>query len=256
MKGLLLRVGIDNGFGGCLAPIYKDGSFEYIPIHAIEPTTEKEVYATMEGIKNKKGIKNKIVDFVPEKIKYSHPHYDPEFTTFTYGDPTEPKRNQLAKLDTGDLLIFYAGLMHYVKPKDGKKWYKAKNRKLKSRLFIIGYFEVEKVYDFNEIPMSEWKTIFKKVSENAHAKTYFRLEELKIEYSNKKLIIVKGRESDESKLFTKAIPLGDGSNKLCGGLERIFGYPKTKSLTRAICRWIDKDHIHKVKEFLENEGKL
>ena len=48
MKCFLLRVGIDKGFGGCPAPIFEDGTFEYVPIPEINVTTEKRVYATME----------------------------------------------------------------------------------------------------------------------------------------------------------------------------------------------------------------
>ena len=50
MKGLLLRVGIDKGSGGCLAPIFRDRSFEYIPIPETLATTERKVYATMAAI--------------------------------------------------------------------------------------------------------------------------------------------------------------------------------------------------------------
>lgn len=32
MQVVLLRVGIDTGSGGILGPLFKDGSFEYIPI--------------------------------------------------------------------------------------------------------------------------------------------------------------------------------------------------------------------------------
>jgi len=93
MKGLLLRVGIDKGSGGCLAPIFKDSSFEFIPIPEFRATSESRVYANMEGITGQR-----IIDFVPKKIQFSHPHYDPEFDTFTYGDPTKPKRDQLSNL--------------------------------------------------------------------------------------------------------------------------------------------------------------
>lgn len=32
MKAMLLRVGIDTGYGGTLGPIFEDGSFEFVPI--------------------------------------------------------------------------------------------------------------------------------------------------------------------------------------------------------------------------------
>ena len=39
-------------------------------------------------------------------------HFDPEFETYTYGDPTS-KRRTLLKLNKNDLLVFYAGLTPY-----------------------------------------------------------------------------------------------------------------------------------------------
>jgi hypothetical protein len=47
---LLLRVGIDKGSGGCLAPIFRDRRFEYIPIPEICATSESRVYANMYGL--------------------------------------------------------------------------------------------------------------------------------------------------------------------------------------------------------------
>lgn len=38
---MLLRVGIDKGCGGALSPIFKDGSFEYIPIPELDHDTRE-----------------------------------------------------------------------------------------------------------------------------------------------------------------------------------------------------------------------
>jgi len=103
MKIIFLRVGIDRGCGGTLSPHFSDGTFEYVPI--------PESTELLEG----KGIT--YLD-LPAKHggtldKYSgstgYTHYDPEFESFTYGEPSKPKRSQLLKLTQGDLLVFYAG---------------------------------------------------------------------------------------------------------------------------------------------------
>jgi hypothetical protein len=227
MKSLLLRVGIDLGTGGCLAPIYRDRTFEFIPIPECRATSESKVYANMDGITGKP-----IGELVPKKIKYSHPHYDPEFFTFTYGDPTRIKRGQLSKLSSGDLLIFYAGL-------EPKGW------KEKKQLCIIGYFDIEKVWDFKKIQKSDWHSVFKGVRNNAHSKIYFRLKELKVEYSDDDLVIVKGK-SESSKFFTKAFPIGDERGEMCKELKSIFGYEG--SLQRAVGHWIEDEYTLKVKE--------
>jgi len=44
-------------------------------------------------------------------------HFDPEFKTFTYGDPTGPKRS-LRELQHGDILVFYAGLQPWSEVRD------------------------------------------------------------------------------------------------------------------------------------------
>ena len=41
-----------------------------------------------------------------------HVHVDPEWETFTYGDPTTPKRS-LRHLKPGDFLVFYCGLQEW-----------------------------------------------------------------------------------------------------------------------------------------------
>ena len=234
MKGLLLRVGIDKGSGGCLAPIFKDRSFEYIPIPENRATSETRLYANIDGINGRS-----FSDFTPEKIRYSHPHYDPEFVTFTYGDPTKPKRNQLSKLVPRDLLIFYAGL----KPIDEVD---------KSRLYAIGFFIVKEVYDFKKIPKADYSYVFNKLRNNAHAKIYFRLKELDIDLSEEDLVIVRGNPKI-SKLLKKALLIGDNSSKMLKELESIFGYKG--SLQRAVGHWIQEKNIPKVKEWLKRNGE-
>lgn len=222
MKALLLRVGIDKGSGGCLAPIFEDGSFEYIPIPERCATSENITYAHLSG-------RNYIslADFVPTKLHNSIPHIDPEFQTFTYGDPTPNKRRQLARLVPGDLLVFYAGL----EPKNGIDM---------PRLFIIGYFTVKHVYDFDEIPKSKHGSIFRKVRNNAHAKRT---------YVDEGLVIVDGN-SQNSKLLSNALPLGDVENYVLHDLMPIIGYEG--SVLRAIGHWVDdEEHLQKMKKWLD-----
>lgn len=229
MKGLLLRVGIDTGSGGCLAPIFVDGSFEFIPIPETRVTSEKKVYANMKGRSGRP-----ITDFIPKKIKYSQPHFDPEFNTYTYGDPTRTKRNQLSKLNPGDLLIFYAGL----KPAD---------RKEKPRLYVIGYFDILEIYDFQKISKLDYPSVFKKLKNNAHAKRYFKMKEMNIEFLESNLVIAKGNPK-RSKLIAKALQLGDSNGNMLKELLQIFGYKG--SLVRAVGHWIEKEYIQEVKEWL------
>jgi len=240
MKGLLLRVGIDKGSGGCHAPIYKNNSFEYIPVPENRATSETMLYANIRGITGKP-----FPDYILKKVGLSHPHYDPEFVTFTYGDPGKPKRDQLTTLDPGDLLIFYAGL----KPNDGVD---------KSRLYVIGYFIVKEVYDFKgskyskKIPKADYPYIFNKLRNNAHAKIYFRLKELNSDLSEENLVIIQG-DPNFSKLLKKALLISDNSSKMLKELEPIFGYKG--SLQRAVGHWIKEENISKVEKWLKENGE-
>ncbi|MCK4226757.1 hypothetical protein KAX29_07685 [candidate division WOR-3 bacterium] len=219
MKGLLLRVGIDIATGDCIAPIFEDGSFEYIPIPELQATSESRMYANMKGINGRA-----IVEFVPEKIKYCYPHYNPEFTTYTFGDSTKIKRNQLSKLSPGDPLLFYAKL-------------KPLNSEAEPRLYVIGYFVAEKIYDFKKIKEPDYPSVFQELENNAYAKRYFKLRELNMEYREENLIIVKGKQKI-SKLFKKALPLGDFKGNIRKDLIPTFGYEG--SLSRAVGHWIKK----------------
>src|SRR5262245_11282751 len=63
-----------------------------------------------------------------------HVHLDPEFETFTYGDPTPPKRS-LRYLELGDYLVFYCGLQEWHSESGWKK-------DRRPALYLAGYFDV------------------------------------------------------------------------------------------------------------------
>jgi hypothetical protein len=107
---VLLRVGIDSGSGGIQGPLFEDGSFEFICI----PDRKRVSAHTYGNSIGRNG--NNIIEFFPEsrreRMAEQHIHVDPEFVTFTYGDPTLPKRS-LRKLNSGDFLVFYCGLQKW-----------------------------------------------------------------------------------------------------------------------------------------------
>ncbi len=187
MKAMLLRVGIDKSSDGVLAPIFPDGSFEYIPLsEKDEKSTEKRTYMNLTG-KNGKPLS----DYLPPKVANRKVHLDPEFTTFTYGDVGR-KAGYLKKLKPGDILVFYAGFTPYLKSEHPET------------LYIIGYFTVMEIIDFQEImdshPTSTSKIsrIRRKYPDNSHPKRELDLHEL---------VMVVG-DPEQSKLLEKAILLG------------------------------------------------
>lgn len=182
---MLLRVGIDKGCGGALAPIFEDGSFEYIPIPEEDhDSTESRTYNNTKG---RSGYP--LAYYVPRKINDYSMHVDPEFRTFTYGDPTS-KRNNLLKLDENDLLIFYAGLTPFM------------NRNYEEALYIIGYFTIDKVIDFNQLTEKETLKTTLQYPNNAH---------IKRSYDYQDLVIIVGKK-EKSTLFDKAILISAKKN--------------------------------------------
>src|ERR1035441_3143950 len=129
MQVVLLRVGFRSGPVSILGPLFSDGSFEYIPIPDCfaGKGVDKRTYGNTRG-----GRRGRLVDYFPEARRerlFDQPiHLDPEFETFTYGDPTPPKAS-LRRLDEGSLLVFYAGL---------KGW----DFDCPPALYIIGWFEI------------------------------------------------------------------------------------------------------------------
>jgi hypothetical protein len=124
-KALLLRVGIDRGAGGILAPIFPDGSFEYVPPPETVPTRSALTYATVPG----RHVAS-LAAVLPRRLARRRPHVDPDFDALVYGDPLPRKRSQLRKLNPGDLLVFYAELQP-CPAEEGAP-----------RIFAIGWIEV------------------------------------------------------------------------------------------------------------------
>ena len=207
-KAMLLRVGIDSTTGGFLAPLFKDGSFLYIPI----PDPRNNTSET----KNYDNFK----EYVPEdrfyfenktekwELNYKEAvlHNDPNFESKTYGDPTNKGRN-LLKLRKGDYLIFWEAFYPFTE--------KYKSNKLKDILetqkkcykvmAVIGYFKlVENPIKCSEKNEKEIRSQFK---DNAHL--------LRNEY-DKDTIIVNGDCLDSQKL-PKAVPLAWKYDKILRG---------------------------------------
>jgi len=231
MKAMLLRVGIDKGTDGTLAPIFADGSFEYIPISEGDSRSKED-----RTYRNTIGRTGKLLSvYLPSKIAGRKIHFDPEFKTFTYGDPTI-KRNYLLKLGTGDLLVFYAGLKPF------------ENAKHKESLYLIGYFTIKKVIDFNKLSRTEIRRCYALYPNNAH---------LKRSCSTWGLVIIIG-DKNRSKLITKAVPIsqrkldkrGRAYQAVSSRMEKLLGI--SGSIQRSIPpRTISNDkHINELKKLL------
>jgi hypothetical protein len=233
MKVALVRIGIDTGSGGIHGPLFQDGTFEYVPIpdgYCIDSRT----YSNVSGRHGRK-----LIEYFPKSkyVKMAHQsiHFDPEFTSFTYGDPTPPKSG-LRHLQTGDYLIFYCGL---------EGWgYNAE-----PALYIIGYFEISTAGYASKFASAQIQELF---SENFHVRHRSIYEKQK-----DKLVLVKG--SRNSRMLRKAVLIStmgqDRTGKplkiLSPEMRKIFGdFGGKLSIQRSPTRWVDSSFTEQAVQFV------
>lgn len=201
MKIALLRVGADSGNLGIHSPLFEDGTFDFIPINDEfndNPENKKRKIIENRTFENTKVRKDKfLIEYFPPNIKDKHKksiiHFDPEFVTYTYGDPSFTKSG-LMKLQKGDFLVFYSSLTPFPQ-KDN----------LEVKLYIIGFFEIEKVISVTDI--SDYKIILKDFKNNFHVKHYNKFKLDVTTSKNKGLKLVKGTRN--SRFLNYAVPISE-----------------------------------------------
>ncbi len=219
MKILFLRIGIDRGCGGTLSPINADGCFEYVPIPESKPLLPGRA-VLYSHIPARSG--GSLLKFVSRD---QPSHFDPEFGTFTYGEPNNPKRLQLLRLTAGDYLVFYAGFQGpAVSP---------------GTCFVIGLFKVREVHSMPDSPL--WPpSALNHLANNAH---------LRRANAEPTLVIVEGDKCG-SKLFQTAAQLSDENQKVLPKVSAILGI--SGSVRRAVGRWVPETHLLSASSWLES----
>ncbi|NLS97587.1 MAG: hypothetical protein GXX96_36065 [Planctomycetaceae bacterium] len=238
-KAVLLRVGIDSGSGGIQGPLFKDGSFEFVCIPDGKGVSVHR-YGTCIG---KNGIPHS--DYFParkrEAVARQHVHLDPEFETFTYGDPTLPKRS-LRTLEKGDFLIFYAGLQEW----DHDAGWSSNHP---PALYIIGYFVVEMAGMAGDFSKA---TLRAKFGQNFHVRysSVFKVQ-------RDQLVLVKGGMG--SRLLKTAHRISaEGADRagkplkvLSPAMRKLFGdFDGRISIQRSPPRWIAAAFVEKAVGFV------
>ncbi|MGI8551587.1 MAG: hypothetical protein ACR2PL_12510 [Dehalococcoidia bacterium] len=220
MQAVLLRVGIDSGSGGIQGPLFGDGSFELIPVPDIHDIDER-TYGNTPGRYGRA-----LIDYFPlrlhARLRNQSMHVDPEFETYTYGDPG-PTKAGLTRLEKGDMLIFYCGLQGY-------------DRKFEPALYIAGYFEIEHVAKAGTLSADE----LSEFSNNAHV-----CQKAILQKQRDKLLLIRGTKN--SRLLSRARCIsGMGSDRdgkplkvLSEEMLTMFGpLGGRNSLQRSNPRWI------------------
>lgn len=234
MKVVLLRVGIDSGCGGMQGPLFRDLTFEYVPI----PDSEKLDARTYGTVLGRHG--RALVDYFPQErrraMAHHSMHFDPEFETFTYGDGTSPKRG-LRALEPGDLLVFYCGL---------EQWGCDSSM---PALYIMGYFEVQAAGFASTFSAKEINTLFAKNFHVMHRKFFNE--------TKNQLLLVKG--TSRSRLLKKAV-LISAIGRDCKGrplkvlspqMRKIFGcFGGCNSVQRSTPRWVSASYVKRASQFV------
>ena len=235
MKVAMLRIGIDTGSGGMHGPLFHDGSFDYIPIPDGSGVDER-TYGNTTGVKERK-----LITYFPESRRVAMAsqsiHFDPEFVTFTYGDPTPPKAG-LRHLEKGDMLIFYCGL---------EGW----DARSEPALYLMGFFEVLAAGKADDFRRREMHRLFKKNFHVRHQRVFER--------QRPELVLVKG--SERSRLLKKAVCIsvlgrdrrGRPLKVLSPKMQRIFGsFNGRLSFQRSPTRWVDPADAIRAVEFMRS----
>ena len=236
MQVVLLRVGIDTGSGGIHGPLFSDGSFEYIPIpdHFGGRGVDKRTYGNIRG-----NAGRWLVDYFPEarreRVFDQSVHFDPEFETFTYGDPTRSKVS-LRKLSEGSLLVLYAGL---------KGW----SFDCPPALYIIGCFEVARAGLATSFSRAELKEMFPNNFHVMHSDVF--------EDQKDRLVLVKGNAN--SRLLKRAVKIssvgtdrnGRPLHRLAPEMQAIFGgFAGNTSIQRSPPRWVTPEFTQRASQFV------
>lgn len=157
MRAYLVRVGIDQAFGGWNAPVDpRTNEFVYVPIPERSP--QRPGLATPYDL-----VRPALVRFaeahpdaplravqLPLEVAGGNMHLDPDFGALTYGD-TQRRGRGLAELKAGDLVVFYAGLRP-VGPSAHALVYA-----------LVGLYSVADVVRLEAVPAPRWH-------ENAHTR--------------------------------------------------------------------------------------
>ena len=235
MHVVLLRVGIDTGSGGIHGPLFSDGSFEYISIpDRFRKGVDDRTYGNSHGRHG-----HALVDYFPvarrEQVVNQSIHVDPEFATFTYGDPTTPK-SSLSRLSEGSLLVFYAGL---------KGW----DFECRPALYIIGYFEVARAGLATSFRDAELVGMFKNNFHVMHREVF--------EDQKDRLVLVKG--TTNSRLLKMAVKISSvGTDKsgrplqrLSREMQRVFGdFGGNTGIQRSPPRWVAPEFTQRAADFV------
>ena len=192
MKIAIVRVGVDagSGSGGIQGPLFRDGSFEFIPIpeNPYADVIPKYTYGNLMG-RHRKPMAHYFPQRRQVKMADCGVHCDPDWNSITYGDWTGGPKSGLKDLEKGDILIFSCGLQGW-------------DFSSKPGIYLAGYFRVQVAGTLSELSQQFTQRDLKELfGGNAHVQGQ-SLSRLKQEWGDQ-LILVKGTR--RSRLLKRAV---------------------------------------------------
>lgn len=187
MHAYLVRVGVDQAFGGWNSPVDPEtNEFVYVPIP--EARAMRAALATPYSL-----VQPALARFadahpgapfrsvqLPSDLISANMHLDPDFGTLTYGDSGVRRGKRLADLCRGDVLVFYSGLRPVA----------ACEHRLVYAL--VGLYRASEVVRLESVAANRW-------SENAHTRC--------LEHEGSDVII--RAEPGSSGRLRQCIPIGE-----------------------------------------------
>ncbi len=166
-------------------------------------------------------------------------HFDPEFKTFTYGDPNTLKA-RLRTLKLGHLLVFYCGL---------EGW----DFKSDPALYLLAYFEVEVAGRARELGDQVVRQYFEANFHVRHRSVY--------DHDKESLVLVKGKIG-ESRKYERAHCISSLGKNRAGKPLKVLSREMYKhfsdfggkvSIERSAPRWVPQTFVDKAAEYVRME---
>lgn len=238
MKALLVRIGVDQAYGGWNAPVDADGRFVYVPIperigtlfHSGLERRYSEVLPALETFcgANRQDLYSDLR--FPRGLLERAMHLDPDFECLTYGDVGARRGAAMVNMRDGDLLVFY-GSLRPIRPCSQTLVYA-----------LMGLYVVRDVTAVANVPQRRWH-------ENAHVRKVHR---------GASDVVIRARRGQSGR-FDRCIPIGEwraGAYRVCrdvlrdwGGLSVKDGYiqrsgvPPAFNRPQQFLKWLEKQAI-------------
>ena len=188
MKALLVRIGVDQAYGGWNAPVDAARRFVYVPIPEKRGTRfhtglERRYGEVLPALQRFCGehncdLRGKL-QFPQELLEYPM-HLDPDFECLTYGDQGARRGAGMVNMGNDDLLVFYGGL---------RPVHRCEQKLIYA---LMGVYVVQEVVPVANVPPERWH-------ENAHLRKAKRGE----------TDIVVCAKPGVSGRFDRCIPIGE-----------------------------------------------